>query len=118
MSNSSADVFVTANIAGPLDLDILLPQTDGSCLSRGLGDHSLPTTVTLTLFYDQAVLDALGVDEDDLAIMQYEPPQGQGAGSWTKLDTIDQDTDLNWISAAILRDGIFAIVAWQPTPPP
>ncbi|MCA9958116.1 MAG: hypothetical protein KC443_03725, partial [Anaerolineales bacterium] len=93
-------------IGTPLDIDILLPN-DGTCAYVGTTDHTLPIPVTLTLFYSEATINQLGIDELDLRLLRFE----RGQGNWSVAAyPSSQDTDLNWVSlTSVIQDGIYAL---------
>lgn len=91
----------------PLDLDILLGATGSDqvgplCNSRWL------RALRLTLFYNQASVDQLGLTESNLKLFHYESGPG-----WKLVGPATVDPDLNWVATTIITDGIYAI-GWQP----
>ncbi len=100
-------------IGGPFDIDILLPNPGGTCPGLIPGDHILPASVTLTFFYDQATIDRLGINENELTILNFDRTI-QNEGVWTPITVADRSSELNWLSTVpVNRDGIYAIV-WIP----
>ncbi len=108
-------VTVKGVLEVPLDIDIVLPTGD-ACPALGPGDHTLPVSVTLTLFYDQSSVDrlieqgqvALKIDEDSLQVLHYSRASNQ----WSQVPVAGRDPDLNWIATVpVGEDGIYAI-AW------
>jgi hypothetical protein len=90
----------------PLDIDILLPADDGTCVSTGVGGPTLPVTVTLTLFYSQDVIDRYKLNEASLSILHFD----RGPDAWVERKPLDRDPYLNWVSVKVDRDGIYGIV--------
>jgi len=107
-----------AGLAGlvgtPLDLDILLPENQETCPQPAPGDHTLPLPVVLTLYYDQSVIDRLGItDEKNQLELLHFVRDVQGKGRWSVVDTSNVSQALNWIAGSVIEDGIYAI-GWVP----
>jgi hypothetical protein len=101
-----------AGILGtPLDIDILMAGS-GTCERPIVGDHNLPTPVTLTFFYDEAQLNRAKISESQLRLIRFIRSPGQD--TWSDARAISFDFDLNAISTELVtRDGIYAI-GWVP----
>ncbi len=116
-ASNSLGIITTLNFVGtPLDITILIPLNANTCptVTPGL-DTSLPG-VYLTFSYgqdqiDQLIADGRIIDENSLHIYHYF----QASGFWDAPQEMFQDTDLNWISAFIQEDGIYAI-GWEAPP--
>ncbi|MCA9969345.1 MAG: hypothetical protein KC425_03970 [Anaerolineales bacterium] len=99
-------------IGQPLDVTILF--LNNSCQGQGCfpgEDRPLPSVprVLLNLGYSQADVDRLGLNESSqLMVLHYSQLFG-----WTTVQQIDVNTDLNFVTAQIFEDGIYA-VGWMP----
>lgn len=118
------EVMVQGVLEVPLDIDIVLPR-DGACPALAAGDHTLPVSVTLTLFYDQGSVDRLLgeqqrqegflFDENNLQVLHYD----QASNRWSQVPVAGRDPDLNWIATEpVGQDGIYAIVWTAAGSPP
>ena len=84
-------------IGVPLDLDIVFPQ-------------SLTGNVVVTLFYDQTVIDRLGISEDQLEVLRFNRSRWQSVEVGKNEG---QDQTLNWlVTDPIDEAGIYAVV-WR-----
>lgn len=108
LDRASGDEAYGGIVGLPLDIDILLPYD--LCPQHGPGDHTLPPMpVLLTMFYDQATIDRLGISESALRIIHYD----RGTGVWSEVSNAAPGLheELNWLSIGpIIEDGIYAVV--------
>ncbi len=94
-------------ISGPWDIDILLPE-NGACPSLVPGDHTLPVSVTLTLFYNQEIVDQLGISQKNLRLLHYNNIPEHGF--WEVVGIAGGSPALNWLATVpVNEDGIYAI---------
>lgn len=94
-------------ISGPWDIDILLPE-NGACPSLVPGDHTLPVSVTLTLFYNQEIVDQLGISQKNLRLLHYNNIPEHGF--WEVVGIAGGSPTLNWLATVpVNEDGIYAI---------
>jgi len=102
----------------PLDLDVLMPGATEAA------DRTLPVPVVLTLFYSQAAIDRLNIQEDSLP-----PPRprrlvvlhfSRTRGVWEVVPTAGSSAVLNWLATVPVReDGIYAVgFTGEPSVPP
>jgi hypothetical protein len=95
----------------PVDIDILLAGSAGTCQSEALTDKAVPAAVSplrLTLTYNNDVVTRRGLDETTLHLLHYD----RQSGLWVVLrDPKGVDGDLNWVAAQIEEDGIYAVGA-------
>ena len=96
-------------IGQPLDVDILLPTGASTAASPSA---LLPTPVILTLFYSQAAIDRLAIDEANLRVLYFN----RATTTWqvvSRLSSIDKTS--NWVATdPRSQDGIYAIGWIQP----
>ncbi|MBE7557122.1 MAG: hypothetical protein HS126_39300 [Anaerolineales bacterium] len=108
LGQSSNQEIFKGVIGTPLDIDIILGN-GATCPGPTPRDHTLPVSVTLTLAYNQDVIDQLGINENNLRILRYN--RGLPGQPWTEVPIASSDLDLNRLSTVpVARDGIFAIV--------
>ncbi|MFZ0543950.1 MAG: PKD domain-containing protein [Candidatus Promineifilaceae bacterium] len=90
----------TAVVGLPLDLDVIVPTPNAS--------------LVFTLFYSQAAVDRVGVDETQLELLHYSRTLNQ----WQVVGVSGRSTLMNWVaSVPVTEDGIYAL-GWRPVPPP
>ncbi len=94
----------------PFDVTIL-----DDCDPSLPGENKQFAPLILTLSYGQAVLDAYGISESDLSIYHFE--KSASLSNWELMTELGQDVSLNWISAEIDQDGIYAITFGTSIPP-
>lgn len=104
LGTDAQGVTIGGLIGSPLDVNILLP-TGGQC--QPLADNQpLPVDVTLTFFYNQALINQLQLLESDLRLLRFDPDNN----SWSEVFANDQNTDLNWMSTIPVDEhGIYAL---------
>ena len=96
----------------PLNIDITL-TTDQCPIWAPGQDQQFPVNVLLNFGYSQDEADRLGIDtpaEEFLQLQLLHYYQGFG---WSTVQQITANTDLNWVTAVIAEDGIYAI-GWRP----
>jgi hypothetical protein len=89
---------IASLVGAPLSVQISLaanPQLNLAGRNWGAAGSGDPD-LRVRLFYDQALLDLLGVDEEQLVVLRFEP----NSGSWQVLPEQGRSNDLNWIAAA------------------
>lgn len=96
------------NIGGivgqPLQIRVLLPGPQ-TCPTRIPGQTlSFSQNVILNFGYEQADVDQLGINEAQLQLLRFVPGSG-----WTTWQTLDVNTELNWVIGLINDEGIYAI---------
>jgi hypothetical protein len=112
LPTAPGDKPIQGIIGLPFDIDILL-SADDACPQLGPGEHTLPYPVYLTMSYDQETINRLRAIHDlqedvDLYILHYS--RVDGAWSDGQIDRIvGRNTELNWLSATLSEDGIYAI---------
>jgi len=93
----------------PLDIDITL--TIDQCPTWVPGqDQPFPVNVLLNFGYSQDEVSRLGIAETQTHLELLHYYQGSG---WNTTQQFNMNTDLNWVTAAISEDGIYAI-GWKP----
>lgn len=98
-------VPIAGLVTPPLDIDIKMPF-NGTCLTGSGFDNSLPIPVYITLFYNQDVIDRLGIPETNLRILKFS----RDNPTWSEAFNNGQDTTMNWMSTVgVMQDGIYAI---------
>ncbi|MBE2223088.1 MAG: hypothetical protein IAF02_16215 [Anaerolineae bacterium] len=98
----------------PLDIDITL--TDSQCPTWfPHQDQPLPQNINVLLNfgYSQDEATRLGIDTLPEEFLQLKLLHFNSGGSWSTTQQITTNTDLNWVTATISEDGIYAI-GWQP----
>jgi hypothetical protein len=98
----------------PLDIDITL--TTDLCPKWIPGqDQPFPSnlTVLLNFGYSQDEASRLGIDTPPEELLQLELLHFNSGGGWSTTQQISMNTDLNWVTASISEDGIYAI-GWRP----
>lgn len=90
-------------VGQPLDIDIRLPAPN--CPPLAKGDHPLGAGATLTMFFPREELNRLGIGSADLRLLHFS----RGGAAWVLADRQNVGDDLDWISALIEEDGIYAI---------
>ena len=96
----------------PLDIDITL--TIDKCPTWVPGqDQQFPQNINVLLNfgYSQDEVTRLGISEavenQHLELLHFD------LGGWSTTQQVDMNTDLNWVTASISEDGIYAI-GWRP----
>ena len=98
-------VQIAGLVSTPLDIDIKMPFS-GTCPTGSAFDNTLPIPVYITLFYNQDVIDRLGISENNLRILKFT----RDNPTWSEAFNNGQDTTLNWMSTiGVTQDGIYAI---------
>jgi hypothetical protein len=105
LGKDGQSVSIAGLVTPPMDIDILMPILD-SCPTGSNFDNSLPVPVHITLFYDQDVIDRLGISETKLRLLHFS----RDNPTWTETFTNGQDSTMNWLSTIdVYQDGIYAI---------
>lgn len=98
-------VPIAGLVTPPLDINILLP-VNGVCSSDSEFDNGLPIDVYITIFYNQDVIDRLGISETNLRLLKFTRDNNY----WSEVFNNGQNMTMNWMSSlGINQDGIYAI---------
>ncbi|MCB0037520.1 MAG: hypothetical protein KDE51_25990, partial [Anaerolineales bacterium] len=111
---SNAPVDLAGIISWPIDIDIVVPNGSLDCDSSAPEDHTLQVPMLLTYFYSPKALAELGISSSSqLRLLHFERTPSPTFGIWSPLTLLGSSDPLNWLSAEITTDGIYAI-GWVP----
>jgi hypothetical protein len=100
----------------PLNIDITLNDDEAQCPTWvPYQDQTWPQNVSVLLNfgYSQDEASRLGIDTPAEEFLQLYVLRFSTGGSWSTVQQITTNTDLNWVTAALSKDGIYAI-GWRP----